>query len=61
MFSFIETRLFTRLALDYLRSDEYVALQQALVEDLDSGAIILGSGGVRKLRWAAPGPGKRGG
>ena len=27
----------------------------------DSGPVIPGSGGVRKLRWAAPGRGKRGG
>lgn len=61
MFSFIETRLFTRLVLEYLSDDEYGALQQALVEDPDSGPVIPGSGGVRKLRWAAPGRGKRGG
>lgn len=61
MFSFIETRLFTRLVVEYLRDDEYAALQQALVEDPDSGPVIPGSGGVRKLRWAAPGRGKRGG
>jgi mRNA-degrading endonuclease RelE of RelBE toxin-antitoxin system len=61
MFSFIETRLFTRLVLEYLSDDEYGALQQALVEDPESGPVIPGSGGVRKLRWAAPGRGKRGG
>jgi mRNA-degrading endonuclease RelE of RelBE toxin-antitoxin system len=61
MFSFIETRLFTRLVLEYLSDDEYGALQQSLVDDPDSGPVIPGSGGVRKLRWAAPGRGKRGG
>lgn len=61
MFSFIETRLFTRLVLEYLSDDEYGALQQALVEDPESGPVIPGSGGVRKLRWAAPGRGKRSG
>ena len=61
MFSFIETRLFTRLVLEYLSDDEYGALQQALVEDPESGPVIPGSGGVRKLRWAAPGRGTRGG
>jgi mRNA-degrading endonuclease RelE of RelBE toxin-antitoxin system len=61
MFSFIETRLFTRLVLEYLSDDEYGAVQRALVEDPDSGPVIPGSGGVRKLRWAAPGRGKRGG
>ena len=27
----------------------------------DAGLVIPGSGGIRKLRWAAPGRGKRGG
>ena len=61
MFSFIETRLFTKLVLDYMTDEEYAALQTALIDDPDSGPVIPGSGGVRKLRWAAPGRGKRGG
>ncbi len=61
MFSFIETRLFTKLVLDYLADDDYAALQEALMVDPDAGPVIPGSGGVRKLRWAAPGRGKRGG
>jgi mRNA-degrading endonuclease RelE of RelBE toxin-antitoxin system len=61
MFSFIETRLFTKLVLDYLTDEDYSALQQALIDDPDVGPVIPGSGGVRKLRWAAPGRGKRGG
>ena len=61
MFSFIETHLFTKLVLDYLDDDAYGALQQALMQNPDAGPVIPGSGGVRKLRWAAPGRGKRGG
>lgn len=61
MFSFIETRLFTKLVLDYLTDDDYAALQVSLMREPDSGPVIPGSGGVRKLRWAAPGRGKRGG
>ena len=61
MFSFIETRLFAKLVLDYLRDEDYAALQVALMQQPDSGPVIPGSGGVRKLRWAAPGRGKRGG
>lgn len=61
MFSFVETRLFTKLVLDYLADDDYAALQEALMVDPDAGPVIPGSGGVRKLRWAAPGRGKRGG
>jgi len=61
MFSFIETRLFTKLVLEYLTDDQYAALQQHLTRSPESGPVIPGSGGVRKLRWAAPGRGKRGG
>ena len=38
-----------------------VKLQEALHDDLEAGEIIPGSGGVRKLRRALPGNGKRGG
>jgi mRNA-degrading endonuclease RelE of RelBE toxin-antitoxin system len=61
MFSFIETRLFSKLVLEYLSDDDYASLQEALIRDPDAGPVIPGSGGVRKLRWAAPGRGKRGG
>jgi len=61
MFSFIETRLFTRLVLEYLDEDEYRALQQTLIHQSEAGPVIPGTGGVRKLRWAAPGRGKRSG
>jgi hypothetical protein len=61
MYSFIETKLFSRLLGDYLTDDEYSELQTALVEKPDQGALVPGSGGVRKLRWSQPGRGKRGG
>ncbi len=61
MFSFIETRMFTRFVQDYLSDDEYRELQEALIKNPEAGAVIVGSGGIRKLRWAAPGRGKRGG
>ena len=61
MLSFVESRLFTRLVGDYLTDDEYARLQAALAEAPERGAIVPGSGGVRKLRWAQPGRAKRGG
>ncbi len=61
MYSFIETSLFTRLVREYMGDDEYGLLQQALVDNPNAGRVIKGSGGVRKLRWAAKGKGKRGG
>ena len=52
MISFIETKLFTRLVHEYLSDDEYSELQQALLANPEAGAVISGSGGIRKLRWA---------
>ena len=61
MFEFVETPLFTRIVGRYLSADEYAELQAHLNERPDAGNVIRGSGGVRKLRWAAQGRGKRGG
>ena len=61
MFSFIETQLFTRLVKQYLSDEQYAELQMALMANPELGPVIAGTGGVRKLRWAAPGRGKRGG
>jgi mRNA-degrading endonuclease RelE of RelBE toxin-antitoxin system len=47
--------------VDYLSDEEYGALQESLMRDPDAGRIIPGSGGIRKIRWAAQGRGKRGG
>ncbi len=57
----IETPIFTRQILSALSDDEYRLLQNMLLERPDAGSIIPGSGGLRKLRWAASGRGKRGG
>ncbi len=61
MFSFIETQLFTRLVKQYLSDDQYAELQTALNDNPELGPVIAGTGGVRKLRCAALGRGKRGG
>ena len=61
MFTFVETALFTKLVADYLTDDEYSILQLALAANPQAGAVIPGSGGVRKLRWGVSGRGKRGG
>jgi mRNA-degrading endonuclease RelE of RelBE toxin-antitoxin system len=58
---FIETSTFTKLLYDYLSEEEYLGLQNYLLQHPNAGAVVRGSGGVRKLRWSLPGRGKRGG
>ena len=61
MFTFVETKLFSRLVVEYLTDEEYLKLQGELIQNSEAGTVVRDSGGVRKLRWAAPGRGKRGG
>jgi hypothetical protein len=58
---FVETPVFTRLITHVLDDEQYRTLQLALALRPEQGAVIRGSGGLRKLRWAVPGRGKRGG
>jgi len=58
---FIETSTFTKLIYAYLTDDEYLGLQGFMLKYPEAGKIVPGSGGVRKLRWAMAGRGKRGG
>ena len=58
---FIETSIFMHQIYRLLSPEEFRALQAFLVEHPDAGQLIVGSGGLRKLRWAASGRGKRGG
>lgn len=58
---FVETTLFTKLLPDYLSDDEYREFQAFIAENPDTGDVIKGSGGIRKVRWTAKGKGKRGG
>ncbi len=61
MFTFIESAAFERVRAVYLDDDEYAELQQFMMENPETGRMIPGSGGVRKLRWKRKGMGKRGG
>ena len=57
----VETSIFTRQVLALLSDEEYRQLQVALLLKPDLGVVIPGGGGLRKMRWALPGRGKRGG
>ncbi len=58
---FVETSLFTAQLARYFSDDDYREFQAHLMAHPDAGAIIRGSGGIRKVRWAARGRGKSGG
>ena len=60
---FFESSTFTRLRPGYLDDDELRELQYALMRKPESGPLIPGTGGFRKLRWTdrRRGKGKRGG
>ena len=57
----VETRAFTARIGDLMADDEYRDLQLHLAARPTAGDVIPGTGGLRKVRWAAKGRGKRGG
>ncbi len=59
--TFVETLTFTKRVLRLLDDESYGELQTHLVNHPDAGDVIRSSGGLRKIRWAAKGHGKRGG
>lgn len=58
---FRETSIFTRQITELISDDELSALEWTLMANLERGDLIRGSGGLRKIRWAGSGRGKRGG
>jgi len=58
---FLETPVFTAAIRGLLTDESYRALQLALLLRPEQGALIPGSGGLRKVRWGGRGRGKRGG
>lgn len=49
---FIEAATFTKHVYTYVTEDEFSGLQSFLFNFPESGKVVPGSGGVRKLRWA---------
>jgi len=57
----VETSVFTRLVCQSMKDEQYRKLQLVLIDNPKAGAVIPGSGGLRKVRWNLAGQGKRGG
>jgi hypothetical protein len=58
---FAEMLAFVKSTQDIFNDEDIRALQNHLLENPESGVVIMGTGGVRKLRWAAKNKGKSGG
>ena len=58
---FKETTVLTKQVKQLLDAESYRLLQLKLVADPEAGALIPGTGGLRKIRWQGSGRGKRGG
>ncbi len=56
----VSTKTYDRLAA-FLKPDEAAELETFIATNPKAGDVIPGTGGIRKLRWAASGRGKRGG
>jgi len=61
LWEFIELPPFNELRSSLFSDDEFLSLQKFLCERPETGDVIPGTGGCRKMRWTAKGKGKRGG
>ncbi len=58
---FIESSIFEKCRGDYLSEEEFRLFQSELMLNPKAGDVIQGTGGLRKIRIANKGKGKRGG
>lgn len=61
IYTFIELTSFSRVRDDHFDDDDFAAFQRYLAMNPAAGDVIPETGGVRKVRWARAGIGKRGG
>jgi hypothetical protein len=61
IYSFRETKNFTKKVVELLSDEDYAKFQIALSDFPESGDLIPNGGGIRKIRCAIKGKGKRGG
>jgi len=58
---FVELTPFAEFRQGHWTDEEFRAFQSFLLVSPEAGDLIPGGGGLRKVRWAAQGRGKRGG
>ncbi|MCG6307032.1 type II toxin-antitoxin system RelE/ParE family toxin [Vibrio alginolyticus] len=58
---FIETPLFESQRKEMLTDEEFRALQSDIIKNPEMGSLIVGTGGLRKVRLAGDSKGKSGG
>ena len=58
---FYVTDIFSAQITRLVTDESYAELQKLLIADPESGDLIRGSQGLRKIRWRLPGTGKSGG
>jgi hypothetical protein len=61
MLTVVESPIFQRVWPRYWDEDERADFAAFIALNPEAGAVIRGSGGVRKVRWAREGTGKSGG
>lgn len=61
LYSFRETKAFTKNVMSLLSEENYFAFQKYLQENVLIGDVIPGGNGLRKIRWRIESKGKRGG
>ena len=61
LISVAETPLFVRQAEQVWNEAAWEAFVEFIAENPEAGDLIPETGGVRKIRWARPGTGRRGG
>jgi mRNA-degrading endonuclease RelE of RelBE toxin-antitoxin system len=58
---FVESKIFEKYRDDHLSDEEFRLFQAELMSNPKQGDVIQGTGGLRKVRVASKGKGKRGG
>lgn len=61
MLTVVESPIFQKLWPRYWDEDERAEFASFIALNPEAGAVIRGSGGVRKVRWVREGTGKSGG